>query len=224
MQIERRPEIKDSSKVRPRTARALVLTLVSILMSVGAIALAACGHIWVDVDIGVSDARATETAMADNMAATPTAPELNPIPTHASEFVRLTYDPAEHSHPALSPDGQTVVFISDRAGRPDVFRTSVTGGQLINLTWTPSAQEDTPIFTPDGTAIAFASDQDGDWSIYLMDTDGANVRPALSDHASSDEVHPTFTPNGLALASAATVLMATGISTLLPSAPASGRA
>ena len=169
-------------------------------MSVGAIALAACGHIWVDVDIGVSDARATETAMADNMAATPTAPELNPIPTHASEFVRLTYDPAEHSHPALSPDGQTVVFISDRAGRPDVFRTSVTGGQLINLTWTPSAQEDTPIFTPDGTAIAFASDQDGDWSIYLMDTDGANVRPALSDHANSDEVHPTFTPNGLALA------------------------
>ncbi len=187
MQIERKPEIKDSSK------DGLVLARVLALILVGATALAGCGHIRVDIEVASPDVKATETA-------TPTAPAPSPAPTKPAESVRLTYDPAEHSHPALSPDGQTVVFISDRAGRPDVFRTSVTGGQLINLTWTPSAEEDTPIFTPDGAAIAFASDRDGDWSIYLMGTDGANVRPALSNYTGTDEVHPTFTPDGTALA------------------------
>jgi Tol biopolymer transport system component len=176
------------------------LACVLVLFLVGATALVACTHIQVSVDIGTPELKATETAIAPSVATTSTAPAPRPTTTKASESIRLTYDPAEHSQPALSPDGQTVVFISDRTGRPDVFRTSVTGGQLINLTWTPSAQEDTPIFTPDGAAIAFASDRDGDWSIYLMDSDGTNVRPALSGYAGTDEVHPTFTPDGLVLA------------------------
>jgi len=117
----------------------------------------------------------------------------------AYEFDRLTYDPANDLQPALSPDGQTVVFISDRAGQSDVFRVPVTGGQPINLTQTLSAQEDTPIFSPDGSAIAFASDRSSDWRLYLMDTDGTNVRLALDGVRGPYEVHPTFTPDGLGL-------------------------
>ena len=132
--------------------------------------------------------------------ATPTAPVPTPTPTEASQSDRLTYDLAEHSQPALSPDGQTVVFISDWGDQPDVISLPVMGGQPINLTQTPSVQEDTPIFSPDGLSIAFAPDRDGDWSIYLMDTAGANVRPALSDYTGTDELHPTFTPDGLGLA------------------------
>ncbi len=122
-----------------------------------------------------------------------------PLIVKAYEFDRLTYDPSNDLQPALSPDGQTAVFISDRAGQSDVFRVPVTGGQPINLTQTPSAQEDTPIFSPDGSAIAFASDRSSDWRIYLMDTDGANVRLALDGIPGPDEVHPTFTPDGLGL-------------------------
>jgi len=48
--------------------------------------------------------------------------------------------------------------------------------------------------------IAFASDRNGDWNIYLMDTDGSNVRPALGGDAGMDEVHPTFSPDGLRMA------------------------
>ncbi len=117
-----------------------------------------------------------------------------PLVFSAYEFDRLTYDPANDFQPALSPDGETVVFISDRDGQLDVFSIPLMGGQPVNLTQTPSAQEDTPIFSPDGSTIAFASDRDGDWSIYLMDTDGTNVRPALSGDAGTDELHPAFTP------------------------------
>jgi len=121
-------------------------------------------------------------------------------PTKISEPVRLTYDPAEHSQPALSPDNQTVMFLSNWGDQPDVVVLPMEGGQPLNLTQTPSAQEDTPVFSPDGSTIAFASDRDGDWSIYLMDTDGANVRPALGGDTGTDEVHPAFTPDGLGLA------------------------
>jgi unsaturated rhamnogalacturonyl hydrolase len=122
-----------------------------------------------------------------------------PLVFNAYQFDRLTYDPANDLQPALSPDNQTVVFISDRAGQPDVFSVPVGGGQPTNLTQTLSAQEDTPIFSADGWVIAFASDRTGDWDIYLMDTDGTNVRPALSGQTGTDEVHPAFTPDGTAL-------------------------
>lgn len=193
MQVERRPEIKDGGTDRLRLACVLILILV------GATALAGCGHIQVSIEIDTPDVKPTETAIAPSIVATPTAPVPTPTLTKASEFVRLTYDPAEHSQPALSPDGQTVVFISDWGDQPDVVSLSIGGGQPINLTQTPSAQEDTPVFSPDGSAIAFASDRDGDWSIYLMDTDGTNVRPALSGDAGTDEVHPAFSPDGTAL-------------------------
>ncbi len=169
-----------------RWARVLVVILT------GCLVLAGCGHIHVRVEIASPDVRATETTA-------PPAPAPSPTLAKTSEAVRLTYDPADHSQPALSPDGQTVVFVGDWGEQSDVFRLPVEGGQPLNLTQTPAAQEDTPVFSPDASAIAFASDRDGDWSIYLMDADGGNVRPALGDGAGTDEVHPAFTPDGMAV-------------------------
>jgi Tol biopolymer transport system component len=151
------------------------------------------------VEITAPEGKPTETAIAPGIVATPTAPVPSPTLTKASLSNRLTYDPAEHSQPALSPDGQTVVFISNWGDQPDIASVPVKGGQSVNLTQTPSAQEDTPVFSPDGSAIAFASDRDGDWNIYLMDADGGNVRPALSGHTGTDELHPFFTPDGVRL-------------------------
>lgn len=123
-----------------------------------------------------------------------------PIILDAYQFDRLTYDPADDFEPALSPDGETVVFISDRTGQSDIFSIPLMGGQPTYFTQTPAAREDTPVFSPDGSAIAFASDRTGDWDIYLMDTNGANVRTALGGCAGTDEVHPAFTSDGLTLA------------------------
>lgn len=124
-----------------------------------------------------------------------------PLVLNAYQFdpwIRLTLDPSNETQPALSPDGQAVVFISDRAGQPDVFWVASTGGQPVTLTQTPSAQEDTPVFSPDGSRIAFASNRTGDWDIYLIDSDGGNLQWAAG-YTSTDELHPAFTPDSLSL-------------------------
>ena len=116
----------------------------------------------------------------------------------AGEGLPLTFDPGNDTQPALSPDGKTVVFLSDRASQTDVFKASTTGGQATNISHTPLALEDTPAYSPDGTKIVFASNRSGDWDIYLMDADGANVQRTIG-HTGTDELHPAFTPDGSAL-------------------------
>lgn len=116
----------------------------------------------------------------------------------AGEGLPLTFDPGNDTQPALSPDGKTAVFLSDRASQTDVFSVSTTGGQATNVSHTPLAQEDTPVYSPDGTKIVFASNRSGDWDIYLMDADGANVQRTIG-HAGTDEIHPAFAPDGSAL-------------------------
>ena len=91
-----------------------------------------------------------------------------------------------------------MVFISDRDGQADVFRVAKTGQQEVNLTQTPTAQEETPVYSPDGTRIAFASNRSGDWDIYLMNADGSDVRRTIG-HTGTDELHPFFTPDGSTL-------------------------
>ncbi len=124
---------------------------------------------------------------------------LTPVFLEVPEM-HLTVEGANDTEPALSPDNQTVVFISDRDGQPDVFSVPVLGeGELINLTQTPAAHEDTPVFSPDGSTIAFASDKTGDWDIYLMNADGTNLRKAIG-YAGTDELYPSFSPDGQILA------------------------
>jgi unsaturated rhamnogalacturonyl hydrolase len=112
---------------------------------------------------------------------------------------RLTYPASNDTHPAFSADGDRIVFLSDRDGRSDVFRGWITGGSVVNLTRTSSADEDTPVISPDGLKVAFASNRSGDWDILLMDLDGTDVRVAVGN-PDTDELHPSFAPDGRGLA------------------------
>lgn len=108
---------------------------------------------------------------------------------------RLTYHSASDSQPALAPDEGSIVFLSDREGRTDVYRTTLGGELATNLTKTAGADEDTPTFSPDGSKILFASNRAGDWNIYTMDADGSNAQ-LIVGNAGTDELHPAFSPSG----------------------------
>lgn len=113
---------------------------------------------------------------------------------------RLTSGSSNDTQPIFSPDGQKLVFISDRDGQTDIFSMPAHGGKIINLTQTLARQEDAPVFSPDGQTIAYATNAtaNGDWDIYLMNVDGTDKRAAIGN-AGADETHPYFTQDGKSL-------------------------
>ncbi len=50
--------------------------------------------------------------------------------------------------PTWSPDGQLIVFYSNREGNWDIFSTTLDGQTAVNLTQTPSRDEQTPAWRP----------------------------------------------------------------------------
>jgi Tol biopolymer transport system component/DNA-binding beta-propeller fold protein YncE len=84
------------------------------------------------------------------------------------EWQRLTHDPAQDDNPAWSPDGERLVFQSDRNGNNDLWIMNRDGTGLVQLTLDP-ADDLRPTWSPDGGLIAFTSLRDGSSAGYLID-------------------------------------------------------
>jgi TolB protein len=113
---------------------------------------------------------------------------------------RLTDHPAADKNPAWSPDGQWLVFSSERTGRGDIYLMDPDGGRLRRLTDHP-AYEGVPRFDPDGRAIFFEGERDGRAEIYRVSlSDGAagEVEPVTS--SISRKLGPAPSPDGKKLA------------------------
>ncbi len=98
--------------------------------------------------------------------------------------LQLTHDPAD-TNPAVSPDGQTVAFMSRRNGNWDVYVVGIDGAGLTQLTL-DVASDGLPVWSPDGRTIAFVSNRDGAWAVWAMDADGKNQRPLFDLGGSID--------------------------------------
>ncbi|MGW4057029.1 VWA domain-containing protein [Amycolatopsis sp. NPDC004747] len=101
--------------------------------------------------------------------------------------LQLTNDDAVDLHPALSPDGQTVAFASERTGTRKLFVIGVNGRGLRQVTTGP-AVDDSPSWSPDGTRLAFSSTRDdpaGD--IYTVPVDGGTPTRLTADPAADTQ-------------------------------------
>lgn len=87
----------------------------------------------------------------------------------------LLTDQPQDTNPEISPDGSTVVFMSNRAGNWEIYRVDITGENLQALT-SDSSSDGLPTWSPDGTKIAFVSNRDGEWSVWVMNPDGTSKR------------------------------------------------
>ena len=89
--------------------------------------------------------------------------------------------------PAFTPDGQSLLFVSDREGNADLFEMPFrpgdprAGNAVVNLTRNP-AGDFRPAVSPDGRTVAFSSDRDhrGVYpflsEVYVMNRDGSGPR------------------------------------------------
>ncbi len=114
-----------------------------------------------------------------------------------SEPVPLTEDLGDNSEPAWSPDGERILFVSNRSGNKEIWAMNADGKRPRNLT--RSSDDDwMPAWSPDGKSIAFSSYRDGNWEIYTSRDDGS--RPVRLTNDPAADVAPSWSPDGQRIA------------------------
>ncbi len=76
----------------------------------------------------------------------------------------------------ISPDGQWLVFDSDRSGISQIYRVPLAGGDPEQLT-TDSAAHFWPRYAPDGKEISYHAFGSGSRRLFVMSADGGNPTP-----------------------------------------------
>ena len=93
---------------------------------------------------------------------------------------------------SLSPDGQSVVFVSNQTGHYEIFETDLSGKstRLTDFKSMPGVPE----ISPDNHWIVFTNRVDNFDQIWLMDRDRDNVQMIFSSEGNA-AVAPTWSPD-----------------------------
>ena len=100
---------------------------------------------------------------------------------------------AQDRQPVYSPDGEWILFASNRSGNSDLWKVSVKTGEVRRLTDDPGHDWD-PAFTPDGKHIVWSSNRSGHLEIWTADADGVGPRQVSHDGYEADNPNPS--PDG----------------------------
>lgn len=111
---------------------------------------------------------------------------------------------------AVNKRGDQMAFITDVAGRPDLFIQNFDAkgralGKARQLYSSPQATQASPTFNPNGKQLAFVSDKDGPPRIYLLDLptnskETQRPRPHLLTTKNKENTSPAWSPDGKKLA------------------------
>jgi TolB protein len=108
---------------------------------------------------------------------------------------RLTNHPAIDTSPCYAPDGEKIVFNSDRGGTQQLYVMNADGSSVQRISF-GAGRYATPVWSPRGDLIAFTKMYRGTFYIGVMRPDGSGER--LLSESFLDE-GPTWAPNGRVL-------------------------
>jgi eukaryotic-like serine/threonine-protein kinase len=114
-----------------------------------------------------------------------------PEQTSAVAIRLLTYSGHDTS-PAVSPDGKTIAFTSDRDGQPRVWLKQFKGGGEAAITAGP---DDFPRFSPDGTSVLFIHTEGGSTSLHRITLLGNDPHKVVENAEQAD-----WSPDGKQIA------------------------
>ena len=103
------------------------------------------------------------------------------IKVDGSDERHLNPNPHDCYSPVISPDGQTIAFVSARDGDIEIYLMDVDGSNERRLTNGIGASMQ-PAFSPDSRLLAFISDRSDTFQIYLMHLDRPLTRRDLLLH------------------------------------------
>ena len=113
---------------------------------------------------------------------------------------RLTFGPGTDLGPIWSPDGNRIVFSSDREGVFDLYQKPATGGASEELLIKTSQSKYASGFSPDGSLIVFESaDPKTNYDLWVLPLTGERKATPLFQ-TPADEWQAKFSPDGRWLA------------------------
>jgi TolB protein len=112
--------------------------------------------------------------------------------TATKRLKRLTTHRSIDTEPVWASDGRTIIFTSDRAGSPQLYRIDVGGGKPKRLTF-EGRYNTAPSLSPDGKFIAMVHGERGQYKIAQYERETGNLT-VLTDSALDES--PSFSPNG----------------------------
>ena len=117
--------------------------------------------------------------------------------------LRLTHGAARNFHPAWSPDGRRIAFISEPKGaKAQVHLMNADGSGGKRLTQ-PEKHYFAPSWAPDGKRIVVHTRDEGNPGLFVIDADGAGKVLRLADSNMDDHdyaAHNSWSPDGKRIA------------------------
>jgi Tol biopolymer transport system component len=80
-----------------------------------------------------------------------------------------------------SPDGNEIVFVSDRDGNSEIYRMNIYTKETQRLTF-DSISKGEPTWSFDGKKIAFVSSSASGSAIFVMDANGENIEQVTKEN------------------------------------------
>ena len=106
--------------------------------------------------------------------------------------VRLTDSRSIDTEASFSPDGKSILFTSDRAGNPQIYRATSDGKSPKRVSFS-GRYNASPRFSPDGTFFAFIHYDRGMFNVAVQDIDSGVVQILSSGQLDQS---PSVSPNG----------------------------
>jgi TolB protein len=113
-------------------------------------------------------------------------------PDGKGEPRRMTFSSAIDTEPNFSPDGELLLFTSDRGGSPQIYGMPTAGGEARRLTF-EGTYNVSPRFSPDGKSFTFIQRNGTRFNVAVQDLATRQVQ-VLTDGAIDES--PSFAPNG----------------------------